>query len=388
MAAHAGTALYKDTSSPSPPVQSGPHGRPVRRGRTESVKIAILTLDFPPDVGGVQTYLYEVGRRLGEKQHVYVITPVAGDLPPDILISKVQPPRVNALGFWQSLRSLQPDYVLVGHAHPQLLLPAMFATRGRYGVIAHGNDFLAAQPHWHHQVFNWLLRHARPLIANSRANADRLQQLGMPQPIVIQPGTDRDRFTPASVEPSFPPVLLTVGRLVPRKGIDAVLGGLPALRRAYPELQYHIAGDGPDRSRLEALAYKLGVRSAVAFLGRVSDAELPNVYRRAHIFVMPTREEPETASIEGFGIVYLEASASGLPVVAGRSGGAAEAVKHGETGYLVDPHDPDELAEVLLTLLGNRQLRVKLGRAGRRWVKTEMNWDRAARQVEEALQLN
>jgi phosphatidylinositol alpha-1,6-mannosyltransferase len=100
---------------------------------------------------------------------------------------------------------------------------------------------------------------------------------------------------------------------------------------------------------------------------------------------MPAREEPETASIEGFGIVYLEASASGLPVVAGRSGGVAEAVREGETGLLVSPDDPVTLARALLLLLNDADLRNRMGNAGRRWVEEEMNWDRASRQFAEVV---
>lgn len=125
--------------------------------------------------------------------------------------------------------------------------------------------------------------------------------------------------------------------------------------------------------------------SATTFHGLVPDEELPDLYRKTHIFVMPTREEQEAASVEGFGIVYLEASASGLPVVAGHSGGAVEAVRHGETGFLVPPDDVGALSETLHRLLDDAELRRRLGENGRRWVEDEMNWDRAARQLADLL---
>ena len=112
----------------------------------------------------------------------------------------------------------------------------------------------------------------------------------------------------------------------------------------------------------------------------VSDSELPAIYRQATIFVMPARAEYHAGSVEGFGIVYLEASASGLPVVAARTGGAAEAVRENETGLLVPPDDPPALALALARLLDDGALRQRMGRAGRRWVEREMNWDRAAQQ--------
>ncbi len=119
---------------------------------------------------------------------------------------------------------------------------------------------------------------------------------------------------------------------------------------------------------------------AVRFMDEVSDSDLPETYRRAAVFVMPTRQDYHDGSVEGFGIVYLEASASGLPVVAARSGGAAEAVLENETGLLVPPDDPPALTKALTYLLDDPALRQRMGRAGRLWVEREMNWDRAGRQ--------
>ncbi len=348
--------------------------------------LAVLTLEADPSAGGVQRYVYEIVRRLAREIRVELVTPAASMLPPETELHSIVPGRANAFGFWHQLQLLHPDRVLIGHAHPQLMLAAL-AARLPYGIIVHGNDFLAAQQRWHRPIFNWLLRSSDPLITNSRATAALVGRLGSVSPAVIYPGTDPDRFTPAPTAPTGPPTLLTVGRLVPRKGLDTVLRALPALLSSFPELRYHIVGSGPDRARLEKLACTLNVVEAVTFLGHVANEVLPSTYRGAMIFVMPARAVPDAASIEGFGIVYLEASASGLPVVAGRSGGAVEAVKHEETGYLVDPDDPEDLADVLLTLLQNRALREKMGRAGRRWVEEEMNWDRAAEKYREILGL-
>ena len=112
----------------------------------------------------------------------------------------------------------------------------------------------------------------------------------------------------------------------------------------------------------------------------VSDSELPDIYRRASVFVLPSRADYHAGSVEGFGIVYLEAGASGLPVVAAKSGGAAEAVVENETGLLVPPDDPPALTVALSRLLSDPEMRQRFGRAGRRWVESEMNWDRAGRQ--------
>ena len=343
------------------------------------MKIALLTLDFPPSVGGVQQYLFEIARRIGQIHDLTVVTPVAGPLP-KVPFRRLILPSSHPWAFARALLALRPDRVLVGHTHPRLLVPTALAAWGSYSVIAHGNDLTAAQKRWHRPLFNWLLRHAKPVITNSKNNAHRLKELGVREPVVAYPGVDPSRFTPPLSPPPSPWILLTVGRLVPRKGIDTVIQALPSLLAEFPDLRYVIAGEGPDRRRLEELAKELGVLGRIEFLGYVPDDKLPEIYRSAHIFVMPTREEAG-ASMEGFGIVFLEASASGLPVVAGRSGGAVEAVRDGETGLLVPPNDPGVLAQALLRLLRHPELRQQMGTTGRRWVEERMSWDHTAERV-------
>ncbi|MBN1401762.1 MAG: glycosyltransferase family 4 protein [Anaerolineae bacterium] len=337
-----------------------------------------------PDPGGVQTYLHEVASRLQRRHDVLVITPVQG-LSPDEPYRRLVRGRSEWLRWWLALKAWSPDRVLVGHAHPRLLALAAMTAWGRYAALVHGNDFLAAQRRWHRPGFNMLLRRAHPLMTQSQANRQRLRELGLGEVMVIPPGVDPERFRPRPTAPPLPPCLLTVGRLVPRKGIDTVLRALALLQPRLPQIRYQIVGDGPDRGRLEALVETLDLSSRVDFVGHVPDEALPDYYRNAHIFVMPAREEDKGRSVEGFGIVYLEASASGLPVVAGRSGGAVEAVRAGETGLLVDPDAPHALAEALWRLLQDEPLRHRLGRAGRAWVESEMNWERVALALEQAL---
>lgn len=351
------------------------------------MRLAIITLDFAPDIGGVQTFLYEVASRLGRDDEVQVITGVSGQFRSKTPFSIAKPSPQNALGFWRVLRRFQPECILVGHAHPQLLAAAALTAPTRYATLAHGNDYLAAQRRWHRPAFNYLLARSRPLLTVSYANSEQMRHLGLPKPLVVHPGTDPHRFTPPEhALPETRPILLTVGRLVPRKGIDIVLQALPQVLEVYPTLLYRIAGHGPDEQRLRALTAQLCLEHAVQFVGVVPPTQLPDLYRDAQIFVMPSREEQQQASIEGFGITYLEASASGLPVVAGRSGGAVEAVRDGETGFLVNPHDPKALANKLICLLQDRRLRGQLGSCGRKWIETEMNWDRAAREIRNALE--
>ena len=358
-------------------------------------RLVLLTLDFLPGVGGVQEYLYQIGQRLAETYDVTVVTPISdplsgsgplpgsGLLPEPARLQRVVVP-ATPLAFWQHLRHLRPAQVLVGHAHPRLLLAAAFY--GRYSAIAYGNDFLAAQKRWHRLLFNRLLARAAPLITISQASSLRLQQLGLPKPLIVRPGVDPQRFTPFPRRlDEEPPTLLTVGRLVGRKGIDTVLQSLPALLAEFPDLRYLIGGDGPDRQRLEQLAQRLGVTPAVSFLGKIDPAALPHLYRQADIFIMPARAEEENSSVEGFGIVYLEASASSLPVIAGHSGGSAEAVRDGQTGLLIPPDDPARAVEAASRLLRDPVWRRQLGANGRCWIEAEMNWNRAGEEMLSAL---
>lgn len=347
-------------------------------------KLALLTLDFFPNPGGQQELLFEMSQRLTKVYEVFVITPVGGDLPGTTRFKRVLLKRTSPLVIWQNINALRPKKVLLGHTHPRLFIAAAFY--GEFSTLAYGNDFLAAQKRWHRWGFNWLLRRSKPLITISKAISSRLVDLAMPEPFIIMPGTDPARFTPNTsfrVQSSLR--LLTVCRLVPRKGVDTVLRALPKVLAKFPDLEYIVAGKGPDLNRLSDLVKDLQIENSVQFLGFVPDNDLPALYRSCDVFVMPSRVEEAAASIEGFGIVYLEASASGLPVVAGRSGGAVEAVRDGETGFLVSPTDPDALSETLLELLNNFELRQKLGIAGRQWVEEEMNWDRAGDQLIEVL---
>jgi phosphatidylinositol alpha-1,6-mannosyltransferase len=179
-------------------------------------------------------------------------------------------------------------------------------------------------------------------------------------------------------------VLMTVARLVPRKGIDSVIACLPALRTRVPDLTYAIVGQGPDEPRLRALVAELGVAEQVRFLGRIADHELADCYASCDAFVLAARDEPD--SVEGFGLVLLEAGASARPCVATRAGGMAEALRDGTTGLVVPPNDAPALTDALARLLLDTELARRLGEAGRRHAAGEGSWDRAAQRVLAAIE--
>jgi phosphatidylinositol alpha-1,6-mannosyltransferase len=175
------------------------------------------------------------------------------------------------------------------------------------------------------------------------------------------------------------PWLLTVARLEWHKGIDTVIKALPAVRAAHPDVRYAVAGTGPRQPQLEALAREGGVADAVRFLGFVPDADLAPLYNAAALYVGASRYHE--LLVEGFGISIVEASASGLAVVGGRSGGVTDAVRDGETGILVDPESPAAVAHGITRLLGDATLRKRMGAAGRRAVETYYNWSRVCRDL-------
>jgi phosphatidylinositol alpha-1,6-mannosyltransferase len=169
-----------------------------------------------------------------------------------------------------------------------------------------------------------------------------------------------------------------VSRLVPRKGQDMLIRALPTIRRRVPGAALLLGSGGPYRSTLERLAREHGVESDVVFTGSVPWAELPSLYAAGDVYAMPCRTRAAGLDVEGLGIVYLEASATGLPVVAGDSGGAPDAVLPGETGYVVGGRDVPAIAARITDLLADPAAARAMGAAGRAWVEREWRWERQA----------
>lgn len=182
----------------------------------------------------------------------------------------------------------------------------------------------------------------------------------------------------AQYRPHGERILLTVTRLYPYKGVDRMLESLPAISRAVPGVQYLVVGEGPDRTRLEELTSRLGLESRVRFLGRLELSEIVELYNLADLFVMLSRDEPP--DVEGFGLVFLEAAACGLPSVGGRSGGIPDAIDEGESGWLVDPGNTQEIAATISGLLKSPE---RLERASEFCLSTapQKTWERAAERI-------
>jgi phosphatidylinositol alpha-1,6-mannosyltransferase len=199
----------------------------------------------------------------------------------------------------------------------------------------------------------------------------------------LPPGVDTDRFRPDAAARTElrersglgrRPTVVCLSRLVPRKGQDMLIKALPGIRRRVEGAALVIVGGGPYAEDLHKLADHVGVSDDVVFAGAVPGAELPGHYAMADVFAMPCRTRGSGLDVEGLGIVFLEASAAGVPVVAGSSGGAPEAVKEGETGLVVDGRSVEEITAAVSDILTDSALAARMGEAGRRWIETDWNW--------------
>lgn len=314
---------------------------------------------------------------------------------------------INGLALWSMragrlARRHRFDFTWCGELKPAGY-PAWWIARRRgipYGVVVYGTELLLLGAKIRRSRFKrWtaggLVAGATVLVAIStwtgnlaRAVYELLGRPDLAARVQVVPlGTDPTQFRPG-IDPrevrathglDGGPWLLTVARLEWHKGIDTVIRALPAIRAAHPGVRYAVAGVGPRRAELERLAGQAGVRHAVKFLGFVADEELPALYNAADLYVGASRYHDLLA--EGFGISLVEASASGIAVVGGRSGGVPDAVRDGETGLLVDPEDPAAVAAGIIRLLGDEPLRRRMGAAGRRAVETYYNWDRVSRDL-------
>ncbi len=365
----------------------------------------LVTNDFPPKVGGIQSYLWELWRRLDPASFVVLTSPYAGaeawDAEQPFRVVRTREPwllphppmvrRVNELAaeVGASFVVLDPA-VPLGMIGPRLALP--------YAVVLHGAEVaIPGRLPGTRQALARVLRGARLAIAaGDYPAAAGVAAAGRPVPtVVVPPGVDTERFRPLDAAgraaarehlglPVDAPLVVGVSRLVPRKGFDTLVRAAGLLAPRVPGLTVAIAGSGRDRSRLERLA--ASGPADVRFLGRVPDADLPALYGCGDVFAMLCRNRWGGLEQEGFGIVFVEAAAAGVVPVAGASGGAADAVADGVTGRVLDPpDDPAALAAVLHELLTSPGRRAELGAAARRRAVEELSYDVLARRLATAL---
>lgn len=372
------------------------------------MRLLLFTDYFVPHHGGTATYFYEVARRLSQFD-VTIVTrqlPLApsGLHPPlTVLYTPFPPiPKVRMLveffaqvmtGLWLVLRH-RVRIVLSGQAFPLGL--AAYAihvvTRVPFAVFVHGEEItkFTARPHTR-ALLRFILGRAGAVFAASIFSAQLVNALGIRSDRIhiVHPAVDSLAFRPvdgtalrARLGGTNKKVLLTVGRLIPRKGQDTIIRLLPRIAREIPDIVYWIAGKGPTGSRphLEALARMHGVQDRVRFLDDVPAEEMCQLYSACDVFLMLNRTT-EDGDVEGFGIVFLEASACGKAVIAGRSGGTSEAVQDGLTGFLIPEGDDATATAACVRLLNDGRLREGFGTNGRRWVIQHFSWDTTAARV-------
>jgi phosphatidylinositol alpha-1,6-mannosyltransferase len=363
----------------------------------------LVTNDFPPRTGGNQRYLLELATRLPDDE-LLVYAPAwpgcgAFDArlpfpvyrhPTSLMVPE---PTVVARAV-RLARAHAADTVWFGAAAPLALLgPRLRRTTDVKRVLAssHGHEVGWSMLPGARQALRRIGQDADVVTTVSRYTRGRVAAAFGPTAALepLPPGTDADRFRPdpgarAAVRRLHglgdAPVITCVSRLVARKGQDMLIRALPGVRARVPGARLLLVGGGPDAGRLQALANACDVATAVVFAGPVADADLPAYQAAADVFALPCRTRGRGLDVEGLGIALLEAAASGLPVVAGRSGGAPETVREGRTGHVVDGRDLAALVDVLVGLLGDPARAAAMGGAARAWMQAEWGWpDRAAR---------
>ncbi len=360
------------------------------------MKILLLTWDYPPARGGIQTWMCELARGLPDADVTVLAPAMLGDRAFDVE-SGCRAQRIGGartgLWTWQSRLGMavlrrsvtwRPDLIVCGHliTAPAALL-VHWLLRVPYVVFAYGYEIRRRR---RRRLAGTLLRRAAMVVACSAFSERAVLALGVPpaRVRVLHPGVDPQRFAPTPDGNGHGTdlaagTILSVSRLNELyKGHDTVIRALPLVRAKCPNARFLIAGDGPLRDYLARIAQSVGMGEHVEFLGDVSDDALPDLYRSADVLVQLSRESSSEGGAEGFGIVCLEAAACGKPVVAGRSGGLVEAVSDGATGILVDPVDLGAAAEAILSVLEDPALARRFGRAGRERVLARFTWSHMA----------
>ena len=383
-------------------------------------KTFLLTDEFPPMQTGIARLMGEIARRY-PKGELIVSTGQHRDASetdgryPGATIDRLPIPTrslksLAGLLFWSRrvatmARQHKPRFAWSDSIRP-CAYPAKWMHERvgtKYGVLVHGGDLLKELHKIHHSRFTRrtakaLLGSAEAVVANSQWTREQpqtvLRELGL-DPLaetvrVVPLGTDPEQFRPGldtkDVRTRYRlnggPWIVTVARLEKYKGVDTVIRAVAQLRKDGVDAHYLVVGGGKKRNEFKKIAEDAGVGDVVRFVGAVPDGDLPALYNVADAYAGISRRADGTR-VEGFGVALAEASACGVPVVAGQSGGLAEAVHDGETGFVVDPDDVSAVASALGRLVSDQLLARRLGQAGRKAVETYYNWDRVIRDLRE-----
>ncbi|HEY4112787.1 MAG TPA: glycosyltransferase family 4 protein [Rhizomicrobium sp.] len=363
--------------------------------------ILFATQNFLPSIGGTQLYVTGLADALAAKGHgIEVFCDSASGAAAARVDSARQYPIRRFAGPRPFMRRRKARAVVErisrGGATALITdtwkslehLPANALANVRVLCLAHGSEFLQPPGSSKERLMIACLAKADVIAANSHFTAELVKPFvrDPPKVRVLLPGVDPPAGASralAARDDTAPPRLLTIARLEARKGIDAVLRALPSLPAKYPALRYDVIGKGADRARLVALAEKLGISEHVRFRGYISEDNKADLLSRATLCLMPNRREP--GSVEGFGMVFVEAAAFGVPSIAGADGGTSDAVLHEQTGLIADGESDEAVRAAICRLLPDPTERRAMGEAAHRRFWDEFAWDTAIHRFEAAL---
>jgi phosphatidylinositol alpha-1,6-mannosyltransferase len=364
-------------------------------------KTLCITNDFGPRAGGIETFVVGLIQRMPKNSVIVYTASQAGAAAFDAMwqrdygvevirdSSKVLLPSFRVgRNVRKLVRERNIKYVFFGAAAPLALLAPGLRAAGATKIIAltHGHEV------WWSRLWPFSVA-----IARIGRAVDALTYLGeftrgeiskaldsnsAAKLVRIAPGIDTEHFTPRSYAKDLreslglgnKKVIVSVGRLVHRKGQDVLIEAMPEIIKSIDDVHLLLIGEGPYKQELEKRIKNLGLANRVTFVGRVQYADLPRYICVGDVFAMPSRSRLAGLEVEGLGIVYLEASACGLPVIGGISGGAPDAVLQGETGFSVDGRSAHEVAEAIVRVLTDKELAQRLGTRGRQWVIEQWQW--------------
>jgi len=370
----------------------------------------VITNDFPPRPGGIQTFGYELVRRF-EPGQVSVLTSSWDGATEFDAAQKFTIVRAKTKTLLPDKRTLamareiiianNVTRVLFGAAAPLGLLAPSLRKLGVKNIVGmtQGHEAGWAMTPGMKQALRKIGNDVDYLTYISEYTHEKISRALSPSAASnmrrVVPGVNTTEFSPtnltagsalrSSIGWANRPVIVCVSRLMTRKGQDQLIQALPQVLKVVPMASLIIVGDGPYRKHLEKLTADLGLRDNVHFTGKVDQAQLANWYAAGDVFAMPCRTRVGGWDVEGLGIVFLEASATGLPVIVGNSGGAVDAVLEGETGFLVNGNDLSEIRDRLIELLANQDLAKRMGSAGRNWVAQEWTWEHSFKRLESLL---
>lgn len=370
-------------------------------------KTLLIAQIFPPSVGGVENYLRSICSCVPHDKLIVLAHDDQKHSQEQNDFDEHQAYKIYRVNFFNNTfgpRWLQAykkakgiiaqqgiEHIFCGEILPTGTIALLL--RKPFSVFTYGRDMILPQQFLRKKVLaKYILKKAKSIFTISRYTKDLINTYGAfsDKIIMLPPGVDHHFFAPDKINQNLyskhhlqgKKILLSIGRLDPRKGFDTVISAMPKVIQHVPNAHYLIIGKGDQKEDLKRLVAQFHLEQAVTIVEDfVPDADLPNYYAICDAFIMVSKTLQKTANVEGFGIVYIEANASGKPVIAGNTGGTSDAVINGETGFLVDPEDTTEISDKIITLLTHPEIARTFGQKGRQRAIQEFDWDKKIKKI-------